>query len=390
MSEVIEILKEVGITEQDKIDAVTALGVTTPADFAELDKSDLIAAGLNPVQANKLIKGAAVANASANSAASSAGVPSLEGILPEAPDEESWLNALKVGGVLKPDRSTVIAAIRAALAEKVRMFDVPVRLLAEMEKFADENDEPVDPTFFKLRQQVTKRTYAEVFEAIPGLDAEFVTEARKQQLFDRMRKLLWPTVQASYTQLKAWHDNWMQGTNNPAMMMMAMTGGKDAIPAGMMTPPDTGPLRDCGDDINNAINAAFKGVGSQIAGALAYDSNQIRKFLDDPRLPALIGAVNRDQMIKKIGITISSNYARQEQNLVKYVLGFMQSKDVTKEAEAAYFSALHMLGSQLDWGVLGIREGGGGSAAEVRRPMPDIRFGGNSAGGGNIKIPDKL
>ena len=380
----LEILKEVGVTEQEKIDAIAALGVNTPEDLAELEKSDLITAGLNPVQANKLLKSAAADSAPT----SQAGIlTNFDGVLPETPDEENWLKALKVGGVIKPDQSTVIAAIRAALAEKVGMFDVPEKLLAEMEQFADENDEPVDPTFFKLRQQVTRRTYAEVFEAIPGLDAEFVTETRKQQLFSRMRKSLFPALQASFTQLEAWYKSWMQGASNPAVMMMAIAGETN-VPSGMMTPPDTGVLRDCGDDINNAINAAFKGVGSQIAGALAYDANQIRKFMDDPRLPALIGSVNRDQMIKKIGVTISANYARQEQNLVKYVLGFMQSGDVTRETEATYFSALYMLGNQLDWSVLGIRENG----FEAKRALPPEgrRTIPTSRPGNSIKIPDKL
>jgi hypothetical protein len=374
--EVAASLSEVGITEQSVIDAVKALGVNSPEDFAELEREDLVAAGLNPVQASKLIKGAKP-TAVASDSGMGAVAASIEGILPTIPDDESWLNALKIGGVLKPDRSTVIAAIRAALAEKVGFFDLPVKLLKEMERFADENDEPVDPTFFKLRQQVTQRTYAEVFEAIPGLDSEFVTDVRKRQLFERMRTSLLPSVAAGYKQLKAWHDNWTQGAANPAMMMLAITGGNDGgLPAGMMAPPDTGPLRDCGEDINNAINAAFKGVGSQIASALAYDASQIRKIIEDPRLPALIGTPNRDQMLKKLGISVSANYTRQEQNLVKFILGFMQVKDIAAESEAQYFSALCMLGNQIDRSLLE----DGGAATLAARPQS----------AGRIRVPDRL
>ena len=308
-NEVIQQLSEIGVTDDIIITAIKALGVNSPEDFAELERGDLIGAGLNPVQANKLMKGAQNA---AITAMPSASAVSMDAILPAIPDEGHWLNALKVGGVLKPDQSTVIAAIRAALAEKVGLFDVPIKLLREMERFADENDEPVDPTFFTLRQQVTQRDYAELFEAIPGLDGTFVTDARKQQLFERIRTFLWPAVEAGFTQLKSWQDNWLQGASNPTMLMMAMSKGGESLPPGIMAPPDTGVLHDCGDDINNAINAAFKGTGSQIAAALAYDANEIRKTLEDPRMPMLIGTTSREQMIKKLGVSVSANYARQE------------------------------------------------------------------------------
>ena len=346
---VIKKLNEVGVVEQSVIDAVIKLGVNAIEDFAELTREDLLGAGLNPVQASKLIKEASSASVMPSATLANT---SFDGILPAIPDDGNWLDALKVGGVLKPDQSTVIAAIRAALAQKVGLFDVPAKLNHEMEKFADENDEPIDPVFFKLRHQITQRTYADVFEAIPGLDGSFITDARKHKLFERMRDALWPTVELSYTQLKAWQDNWLQGASNPSIMMMTLAGGSSALPPGLMSPPDTGVLRDCSDDINKAINAAFKGAGAQVASALAYDANQIRKTLEDPRLPMLVGAANRDQMIKKLGVSVSANYARQEQNIVKYVLGFMQAKDIAADGEAAYFSALCMLGSQIDWKIL--------------------------------------
>ena len=348
--EVVKQLNKVGVTDEAIIAAVKALGVNDPADFAELERHDLIGAGLNPVQANKIKKNTQDITINTMSPAANA---SIDSILPVIPDEGSWLNALKVGGVLKPDQSTVIAAIRAAVAEKVGLFDVPLKLLTEMERFADENNEPVDPVFFRLRQQVTKRDYAELFEAIPGLDGSFVTEARKRQLFERIRTSLWPAVEAGFMQLKSWQENWMQGASNPAMLMMAITKDGANMPPGMMAQPDTSILRDCGDDINNAINSAFKGTGSQVAAALAYDSSEIRKTLEDPRMPMLIGVANREQMIKKLGISISANYARQEQNLVKFVLGFMQAGDLAADAETAYFSALYMLGNQIDWVALG-------------------------------------
>ena len=339
-----EKLKEVGVSDESVVEAVLGLGVENLADFAELSRSDLIAVGLNAVQANKLIK--------------SGGEPSyavavnvgVDSVLPNIPDDNSWLEALKIGGVLKPDQSTVIAAIRATLAEKAGLFAIPTKLLTEMERFADENDEPVDPIFFKVREQLVRRTYADIFEALPGLDGSFITEARKQKLFGRMRTALWPTVIASHTQLKNWQDTWMQGAANPAVVMMAMAGG--TMSAGLIAPPDTGVLRDCGEDIRKAVNAAFKGTGSQVASALAYDASQIHKILENPNLPQLLGTQTREQMLKILGISVTANYVRQEQNIVKYVLSFLQAQEISAEGETAYFSALAMLGNQIDWGAI--------------------------------------
>ncbi|MFV0485482.1 MAG: hypothetical protein ACK5MU_04650 [Candidatus Saccharimonadales bacterium] len=127
------------------------------------------------------------------------------------------------------------------------------------------------------------------------------------------------------------------------------------MPPGMMAPPDTGALRDSGDDINNAINRVFAGTGVQIAAALAYEAGEIRKTIENPRLPGMIGVANRDQMLKKLRVGVSSNYARLETNLVKYVLSFMNIDSISAgDEEVRYFSALWTLGNQIDWNQLGV------------------------------------
>ena len=104
---------------------------------------------------------------------------SFDEVLPAVPTDASWLEALRTGGVLKVDQSTVISVIRAALAHRAGLFEIPDSLVRLMEKFADENDDQVDPEFFKLRKQMTRRSYAEIFEAIDGLDGSYVTEDAK-------------------------------------------------------------------------------------------------------------------------------------------------------------------------------------------------------------------
>jgi hypothetical protein len=278
-------------------------------------------------------------------------------MLPSVPADESWLTALRAGGILKVDQSTVISAIRVALADRVNLYDIPELLAKKMESFADDNTEPVPDEFFKIRKQLTRRNYAEIFEAIEGLDGSFVTDGRKNQLLSRINASLWPAIITFHTQLKAWVDSWQQGAANPALLMNAMMtiagGGAGAMPPGMMSPPDTGALRDNALAFNDELNKVFAGTGIQIAGALAVDAARIKVLLENTRLPALIGAVNRDQMLRSLGVEVSATYPRMEMNLTRYVLSILHLKDLPAgNEELQFFSSLYMLGAQIPWDQL--------------------------------------
>ena len=352
VDEVTEKMVAFGVAPETVAAVKDTLGVATLDDLALLTEQDLVDVGLKVVQARKLLAELRPPAPSVDAASVGATV-SFDGILPSVPDDGSWLEALKTGGVLKVDQSTVISAIRAALANRVGLFDIPAKLANEMERFADENDEQVDPTFFKLRKQLTKRSYAEIFAAIDGLDGSYVTEARKRQLLERVNDRLWPAILTFYDQLKSWQEQWVQQGANPAMLLMALGGAGAAMPPGMLQPPDTSGLRDYADAVADAVNSVFAGTGVQIAGALAYDAVQIKKTLEDPRLPSMIGAANRDQMLKTLGVAVSSTYPRLELNLTRFVLAVMQAKDVPSgNEELQYFGTLQMLGSQIPWSEL--------------------------------------
>jgi len=276
--------------------------------------------------------------------------------LPPVPTDESWLTALRAGGILKVEQSTVISAVRAALAHRAGLYEIPETLAKRMEAFADENAEAVSPEYFKLRKQLTRRSYAEIFAAIDGLDGNFVTDARKNMLFSRIDSSLWPAIIGFYGQLKSWVESWQQGAANPAMMMnaiMMMGGGAGAMPPGMMQPPDTGALRDGAEAFNDELNKVFAGTGVQIASALAYDAIRIKESLENPQLPSLIGAANRDQMLRSLGVEVSATYPRMETNLIKFVLSVMKIKDLAAgNEELQFFGSLYMLGSQIPWDQL--------------------------------------
>lgn len=352
-------LLELGVDDLNVIGRLKNLGVSTVDDLVLLKEVDLIEAGVSVIQARKLVVAFTPVPVTADTTTLNAAA--FDSILPLVPSDESWLEALKTGGVLKVDQSTVIAAIRAALADRVGLFDIPSKLVAAMEAYADENDEQVDNSFFALRKQITQRSYADVFAAIDGLDGKFVTDGRKRQLFERVNAYLWPSIISFYGQLQSWQEAWMQGASNPALMMAAMmgTGNGVGMPPGMLAPPETGALRDYADAVSDAVNRVFAGTGRHVASALAYDASQVKKTMEDPRLPSLIGAANRDQMLKKLGVSVNATYPRLESNLTRFVLSTLQAKDVPAgNEEYQYFGTLYMLGSQIPWDQLDTSRGG--------------------------------
>lgn len=354
-----EKLTKYGADEATISKIVNDLGVEEVDDLASLEAEDLIAAGMKLAKARKLLtelKTSAEQPAAAPATAAPAEPPRVlqnqyEALLPPVPTDESWLNALKTGGILKVDESSYIAAIRAALADRAGLYNVPEALSKAMEKYADETEEQVDPTFYALRKSLTRRAYGDIFSAIDGLDGTFITESRRKEFLGRIRETLWPAIAASYHSLDGWYQTYRASLADPSAILAAIGGGGGRV--GMIAPPDTAQLHDAGDTLVDSINRVFRGTGVQVAAAMAYDANTIRNTLEDPRLPSMVGVKNREMMLKKIGASVSSNYIRLEQNLVKYVLSFAKHDTVTSDVEVEYFIAVWQLGTQINWNELG-------------------------------------
>lgn len=348
-------LAEHGASEQ-VIAKVLNLGVEKVTDLGDLTVDDLREAGMPVVKARQLIANVKPAVPAVDTAVLN--TATFDNLLPSPPDDESWLKALKTGGVLKVDQSTIVAAIRAALAERFGLYSLPSKLANAMEKWADETDEQVSPTFYQLRKRVTRLRYGDVFDAIEGLDGTFITEARKKRLLGRLNDYLWPAIDGFREQLKGWQEAYLQGAANPAMLLMALTGGGAAS---MLQPSimqaDTSGLRDAADAVKDAINRVFAGTGVQITAGLAYEAQQIKQALEEPRLPSMVGVANREQMLKKLGLGIPGTYPRFEVNLVRFTLSILELENQTPgQEEIGYLSAMCMLGSQLDMRQLAERK----------------------------------
>ncbi len=282
--------------------------------------------------------------------------PSFD-VLPTVPDDETWLTALKIGGELKVEKNTVIAGIRAALADRSGLFGIPERLLELMENQAVSLSEPVGKEFFELQELITTRNYAEIFAALKIDGRKYAAVRRKTALIGMLDNHLWPALISFHGQLRAWNDSWQQSFGNPGAMAglltVALAGGRGApLPPNMMQPPPTDGVRDAADTVVNEVNRVFAGFGIPVAMALAYDAQCIKKALESPSLPAHVGAANRDQMLKLLNVEVTADYVRLERNITRYALGIMEFPKVTGDGELTYLATLLALGTQIPWDKL--------------------------------------
>lgn len=288
-----------------------------------------------------------------NAEAASGGTMSYD-ILPAVPDDESFLNSLKTGGVLKIGKTEVISAVRAALANKSGLYDIPNKLAKRMEDFANEQEEPCGENFYNIMKMVTRRNYAEVLSAI-NVETKYVSEARKNQLLGKIDTILWPALIGFNDQIKAWLEAWNQGANSGMALVSILAAQQGGGPPNMaLQPPDTSSIRDAADGVVDKINKVFAGFGIPVSRALAWDANNIKNVLEDSSLPAQIGATNREQMLKSLGISVSSDYVRLECNLTRYILSVMSLEKVSAgQEEVNYLVALSQLGTSIPWSELG-------------------------------------
>lgn len=363
-------LKELGLTD-DQIGKLETQGVATEADMALLNEQeikDTTECGL--ITAKKVAAAFAPVAPATPGAATPEQQAAVLDILPVVPDDVSFVEMLKVGGILKITPADVISAIRAAVAKKLHLYELPDILRDRMEQFALEQDEPVGSNFYDLLKMITSRDYAEVLAAI-GVSGTFISEKRKNEVLVRLNAQLWPALRGFHNLLVAWSDSWAKGVANPAMAMAAFVmaqGGKGAmLPPGMMQPPDTAGLRDEAEEVINRINKVFAGTGIPVARALAWDAIRIRKILEEPTLPAAVGATTKEQMLKSLGVDVGAGDVRLERNVIRYALAIMELPKVSAgNEEYTYLTAMLMLGGAILWDKLNPTPESSADRKEVR------------------------
>jgi hypothetical protein len=275
-------------------------------------------------------------------------------VLPQVVDDDSFVAMLKAGGELKIGQTEVMSAVKAALADRVGLFGLNRRLVDKIEEVAQSLDEPAPQSYYDLVEMLTRRNYAEVLSAI-GVKGQFATEAKKTALLSRINGKMWESLRDFQQQLQAWWNAYKDEYANPQMMLSAMasiaSGGK-AGGIGIIEVP-AAPVRDAAEAVVNSVNSIFAGTGIPVSKALAWDALQMKKILDDERLPAAVGAINKEQMLKLLNVDVASDYVRLERNLVKYILSIIELPKVPSgQPEQAYLTAMVQLGGQIPWDKL--------------------------------------
>lgn len=276
-------------------------------------------------------------------------------VLPSIPDDTSFVESLKIGGVLKVGITEIVSAVKAALADRVKFYDLPGLLKNRMEETAETLEEPCSAEYYELRKMVLKRSYSEVLTALGIEGSSFITEAGKAGFLKKLESLLWNEVENFHGSVLAWNKSWMDTAGNPGVLAAAMTSamGGGGIPTGMMQPPDTAHLRDAAEATIMTINKVFAGHGIPLVRALAYEAQKIKEVLENPKLPMMVGAENRERMLKLLGVDVAGDYVRLERNLVQYIVAIMEyPKTAQDQSEVIYLNAMLQLGSSIPWSKL--------------------------------------
>lgn len=367
-------------------DKAAADGFTDVAGCADITEPEWVTYGLNKGQARKFIKELAAANAPAPAPATPTApvnvAPAINVMLPSLPDDDSFLAALRVGGTPKVSATEVAAAVRIFVANQSGLDGLPDKILEFMEARAEEMDEPIGDDFAELRKIVIEKRYGEIMEAV-GLKGFTVTEKHRKKLAAKMAAL--PGILKDFQgAAMAWVESWTSQGNNPAVLGQLLTaflgGGSHQLISGMTTPPDTGSVIAAAEGVINDFNRMFAGYGRAAARAMGYDAVKVKQILADTRLPAAVGTTTREEMLKRLGVGVSSDFVRFEGDVGRYVLAIYQigENKVPSDQLPLYLSVVANLGKQINWDRLSNSNGAGRAKpadSRLRSPAGSDPFG---------------
>lgn len=276
------------------------------------------------------------------------------GILPSVPDDDVFLQSLKVGGELKVGQPEILSGIRACIAKRAGLYDVPDRIKKKMEAWADSQEIPYSDKYYEVRDIISEKNYAEVLSALK-IKGTHVTETGRKEFLNRMETVLWPELKSFHMLLKEWYTTYSQNLNTNAIASLAQgLHGGSAHPLQVV---DASGLRDAAEVVINGINKTYAGAGIPASRTLAADAIRIKKLLGDESILVATGAGTKDQLLRDLGIAVGADIIRTEMNMVQYTLAIMNLPKVETQDEANYLLALHNLGVSIPWEKFGVMIG---------------------------------
>lgn len=345
-------------------------GFTDTASCSTIKEEEWIAYGMTKGAARKLVRELSASAPAAGGAAATAAM--IQAQLPAVPTDESLLKDLQIGGVLKVQETEIVAAMRALFADRFGLFDVDDRILDLIEARANEQDETLPPVYYDFQKALRRKAHADVLQAL-DIRGDFVTKKRKEEFLGKFRGV-WAVLSDFQHVLDGWYDELMSTVGNPMNLLAAMAGGSTGIAGiGLNQLPDTSPIRDAAVGVINMINKMFAGAGIPVARALGADAVQLTQMLSKTELIAAIGATNRDEMIRKLGLAVSPDMVRAETSAIRYVVGILRISTIGDDQLASYIVALKNMGATgIPFETLGAGRGNGSqNLTDSRIRTPD-------------------
>jgi hypothetical protein len=279
-------------------------------------------------------------------------------VIPEVPEGTDFLTALSTSKSLTVDVVSIRAAMEALFADSRSLSEIPEKLAKAMEAHADTIEEPVGDTFLEVLKFVRARKWAEV-----NVDSNFVTQARKKNVLERLRELPAAVYQFHHV-LSGWNEQLK--SNRAGNPLGILAGGVNAL----YPPPDE--VIAAAEGVVGCLRRAFGGLGVMVAKAMAYEGLKIKETLERPELPALVGASNREIMLKQLGVDLTNADIRAERNVARYVIyvATVVNKSLPGGQEGPALEALFQLGQTIvPWmtGQTASSYGGGGVGVGARK-----------------------
>lgn len=304
------------IIEAKLVDAADDSGADVLMDGEAIDASDFRAAFPDVAKgtlnlAIKEIRAKAAPAPAAPAAAVTAVLPASPTIgaafiIPDVPEGSDFLAALSTSKTVTVDVVTIRAAMEALFADSRALAEIPERLANAMEKHADSVEEPVGDTFLDVLKFVRERRYADI-----NVEGRLVTKERKSVVLARLREL--PGAVYQFHQVLAgWYEQLK--SNRAGNPFGALQGGANAL-----YPPADDVIA-AAEGIAGCLRKAFGGFGVMVAKAMAYEGLKIKETLERPELPALVGAANREIMLRQLKIDLTNADVRAERNIARYVI----------------------------------------------------------------------
>lgn len=289
-------------------------------------------------------------------------------LLPAAPDEDSFLQSLRVGGVLRVDETDVVSLVRVGMFSAAGVDGLEKRLAEAVEEQAVKNGELAPAVFYELSKLDGRRRHADVLEALEAKGLS-ITEARKKAMLAKAPELIFQARRHA-DRVKAWTENWGSTAANPAVVFAALAGGRGGVSLPPMEAPSAQPVVDSSLAFIDAVNKLFAGTGKPVVRALADDATRTLRVLDLPGLLPALRMANKEELLRTFDLGVSADLIRAERDLSTFVRATLQTDRQSAADLPMYLWEMNQLAVNIPWDSLVTRSEGGVRKVQSQRSGP--------------------